>query len=173
MRRDWPVTRRLDDPVLTASWWDPAGPVIVAGIGAKARIQYGVEATLAWEGAQIAEAKARWGRPVLYRRKKVTDPLPAGAVVAPELPIESLLRETSLVITWHSNVAVDAIRLGIPVVCRDGAAAAICPSVLGADHVPLPVEVRTRFLDNLAWFQWTPSEAGACWTWLQELMACA
>ena len=42
--------------------------------------------------------------------------------------IDQALTGCSLVVTWHSNVAVDAIRMGIPVVCRDGAAAAVCPS---------------------------------------------
>ncbi len=174
MRRDWPAERRDADPVRTGSFWDPSGPVIVAGIGAKARIQYGVDATLAWEAAQIADARRRFGRHVLYRRKKATDPLPRGAVLAPELTIDQLLLGASLVITWHSNVAVDAIRLGVPVVCRDGAAAAVCPSTLDAEHLPLASELRTRFLDNLAWFQWAPSEARDCWSWIQDLVtSCA
>jgi hypothetical protein len=60
-------------------------------------------------------------------------------VLTTDQPIEHVLAGASLVVTWHSNVAVDAIRLGIPVICREGAAAAVCPSELGADD-PRPLD---------------------------------
>jgi hypothetical protein len=87
-------------------------------------------------------------------------------------PIDQALAGASLVVTWHSNVAVDAIRLGLPVICRDGAAAAVCPSDFRTtDPQPLPASVRDRFLANLAWFQWSNSEAAAFWPWAQEMLS--
>jgi hypothetical protein len=58
-------------------------------------------------------------------------------------------------------------------VCRDGAAAAICPSEYAKDLAPLPLALRDKLLINLAYFQWaaTTYEARACWRWLKELMA--
>ena len=51
-------------------------------------------------------------------------------------------------------------------------AAAVCPSTwTDEDPQPLPVAVRDRFLANLAWFQWAPNEAAACWAWLRELLS--
>ncbi len=170
MRRDWPTTRVTADAIAVSTAWKPSGPVLVAGIGDKARVQYGA-AVAEWEATMIAAARAR-GRVVQYRPKR-PGPVPRGTTPASTGSIEAALRGTSLVITWHSNVAVDAIRLGIPVICQDGAAAAVCPSdfPVAGEPQPLPAPVRDRFLGNLAWFQWAPSEAPQLWTWLRELLA--
>ena len=72
--------------------------------------------------------------------------------------------------TWHSNIAVDAIALGIPAVCVDGAAAAVCPAELPEEVRPFDPALRDRFLANLAWFQWAPSEARECWAFLRGLL---
>lgn len=158
LRRTWPTSRFEADRIGVSNGWDPRGPVIVAGIGVKATVQYGDQVAL-WEAAMTADAHRR-GYRVQHRPKQ-------GA----SAPIEQTLRGASLCITWHSNVAVDAIRLGIPVICRDGAAAAVCPSTWTDDPQPLAVDVRDRFLANLAWFQWTPGEAPLLWRFLQELLA--
>lgn len=173
MRRDWPRARWDANPAPVADTWRPEGPVIIAGLGPKARVQYGASTIDAWERSMITTCRARWpGRPVLYRRKRDNVPVPMSVAVTSDGPIESVLRGASLVVTWHSNVAVDAIRMGIPVICRDGAAAAVCPSdFTREDPQPLAPALRDRFLHNLAWFQWAPDEAPACWAFLQELLA--
>lgn len=175
MRRDWPVSRLRAAHVTVADHWQPTGPIVVAGLGDKARVQYGAAAVDAWELSMAQACQARWpGRRIVYRKKRATASAPAWAatVSSGATPIEGVLTGASLVITWHSNVAVDAIRLGIPVICRDGAAAAVCPSTLGNDDPqPLAPDLRQRFLANLAWFQWTPNEAPQCWTFLRELLA--
>jgi len=172
MRQSRPETRLRADGVRLEQTWDRRGPVIVAGIGAKATVQYGSDLVRAWEQAQMAVARAAGFR-VLYRPKRTDGPVAEGASPAPRGPIDTVLRGASAVITWHSNVAVDAIRLGIPAVCRDGAAAAVCASTWspGLEHLPRP---RQRdFLANLAWFQWAPSEARNCWAFLLDVLACA
>jgi hypothetical protein len=170
MRRDLPAARFLADKVPIANLWNPTGPVVIAGLGDKARVQYGAATVDRWEEFMARSCALRWpGRPVVYRRKKHGSPVPPWASPTSLQPIEDVLKGASLVITWHSNVAVDAIRLGIPAICRDGAAAAVCPSELGPDDPqPLPTDVRDRFLANLAWFQWAPTEASAFWGWAQE-----
>lgn len=172
MRKDLLSTRFVADRVKVANVWNADGPVIVAGIGTKARVQYGAHVVDAWERDMIA----RWlaaGKNVLYRRKRGIGAVPAGAKDAGDAPIEQVLSGASLVITYHSNVAVDAIRMGIPVICRDGAAAAVCPSTWPGFEAPQPLQpdVRDRFLSNLAWFQWRPDEALACWSFLKELLS--
>jgi hypothetical protein len=174
LRREWPATRLLADRVPVRDAWKPTGPVLLAGLGRKAREQYAADQTLIWEAAMIAACRARWpARSVLYRRKTPDAPMPSGVQVVGGGPIDQVLAGASLVVTWHSNVAVDAIRLGIPVVCRDGAAAAVCPADLPDEPCPLPADVRDRFLANLAWFQWgtTPAEAQGCWAFLRELLS--
>lgn len=120
----------------------------------------------------LTACRDRWPeRKIVYRTKKIGGPVPDGVTIAPMIPIELALAGASLVITWHSNVAVDAIRLGIPVICRDGAASAICPSDFGHDDpTPVAEDVREQFLRNLAYFQWAPNEATACWQFLREVM---
>jgi hypothetical protein len=162
MAKDYPPDRLLlDSPPIVDNWRNPHGQVIIAGIGRKATVQYGAETVEAWEAAMADEARRRWPLRQVVRRPK---PLSPG-------PPDHALRGASLVVTWHSNIAVDAVRLGIPAVCRDGAAAAVCPSEIPDDPRPLPQEVRRRFLSNLAWFQWDPAnEARACWLFLQGLL---
>lgn len=172
LRRDWPAARLAGDRITVADRWNPDGPIVVAGIGRKARVQYG-DAVEIWERQMIAAAQARWpDRQVLYRRKQLDAPVPDGMALTSDRPIEDVLVGASLLITWHSNVSVDAIRLGIPVICHDGAAAAVCPSFFdNEDPSPLTVGVRDRFLRNLAWFQWAPNEARQFWAWVPEVLA--
>lgn len=171
LRRDWPAARLASDGIVIFDDWNPGGPTLVAGIGNKARIQYGEATVAAWEAEMVAACRAQWpGRPVYYRPKpNHAGTPPPGAEFAAEGPIEHILRGIGLVITWHSNVAIDALRRGIPVVCRDGAAAAACPSTLPLQPTPLDHPLRARLLANLAWFQWAPSEASAAWHFLREV----
>lgn len=173
MQRNLPFDRLIRDDVTVEEGHDPQGPIILAGLGDKARVQYGPGVIDRWEQQMADGCRARWGRPVLYRRKRPTSAVPAWATLASDGPIESVLTGASLLVTWHSNVAVDAIRLGIPVVCHDGAAAAVCPSTLDDPRATTPLEwgLRWAFLANLAWFQWTPQEAPGCWKFLSEALA--
>lgn len=173
MRRDWSSSRLEADGVSIEHRWDPQGPVVIAGLGDKARIQYGPAVVDAWEESMMRACQARWPKRLIrYRRKKPSSAVPAWACLTGGGDIDHVLRGASLLVTWHSNVAVDAIRLGIPVICRDGAAAALCPDRLGeADPEPLADDLRRRFLANLAWFQWKPTEAAALWAFVLELTA--
>lgn len=169
MRRNWPMDRLTADGITVGSVWNPDGPVIIAGIGAKALVQYG-DVVPRWEQAVIDECRAR-GRRVVYRPKRHTYDSPQWVDRCDKQTIDESLTGASLLVTWHSNAAVDAIRLGVPAVCRDGAAAAVCPSTL-ADATPLDPNVRDRFLANLAYFQWLPTEASAAWRWVAEMLTC-
>lgn len=171
MRCEWPSDRLIDDGLQVTNEWNPDGPVVMAGLGGKARVQYGASVVDEWEADMMRLCAAKWPKRIIYRPKKADSPVPGWASYVDRGPaIEDVLRGASLVITWHSNVAVDAIRMGIPVVCRDGAAASVCRSTIDDRPLPLAIDVRTRFLSNLAWFQWAPSEAAACWRFVQETL---
>jgi hypothetical protein len=157
MRRAMPATRLAADGVKTVSVWNPDGPVVVAGLGEKARVQYGASTIDRWE-ADMVTAVHGYGRRVVYREKKAPG------------TINQALEGASALITWHSNAAVDAIRLGVPAVCRDGAAAAVCSTTYAPTLQPLLPEVRDQFLANLAWFQWAPDETPAMWHWVREVL---
>lgn len=174
MRSALSADRLVADGIVLTNEWNPAGPVVIAGLGPKALVQYGKGAVSEWEGDMMRACAARWPMPIIYRPKKDENDAPAWATqVSRGGAIETVLRGASLVITWHSNVAVDAIRMGIPVVCRDGAAAAVCPSTLPDEIVPRPLAtvVRDQFLANLAWFQWRPSEARGLWRFATEMLS--
>jgi hypothetical protein len=169
MRRELPRARFDADAPPVADCWDKDGPVLIAGVGAKAAVQYGAVVVQQWEQAQVARAR-KAGRSVLFRPKLGGARLP-GVELARPGPIDAVLAGCSAAVTWHSNVAVDAIRLGIPAVCRDGAAACLSDSEWRAGLQPLPAEWQQRFLANLAWFQWAPAEARECWSFLREALA--
>lgn len=169
MKKTRSGARLAGDRLTIAERWNPQGPVVIAGIGQKAQVQYG-DQVRAWEQS-IADQCRALGRTVWYRPKQAQAPILDGCQRAPVAPIDDVLAGASLVCTWHSNVAVDAIRLGIPVACRDGAAAAVCYSELVQHPEPLPPSVRDQFLANLAHFQYSPSEAAACWAFLLDLLS--
>ncbi len=164
MQRPLPASRFASDRPEIINAWKSDGPIIIAGIGCKARKQYGAETVSDWEDAMARSCRERFpGREIIRRPKKPDT-----------VPIERALVGASLLITWHSNVAVDAIRMGIPVICKDGAAAAVCPSELpvSGELVPLSTALRDQFLANLAWFQWDlKTESAACWAFLRETLA--
>ncbi len=172
LKKDWPETRLQADNLVIADRWKATGPIVVAGIGRKARVQYG-GAVLAWEAQLIEACRARWPqRRLIYRRKHPDAPVPSNVPASSAGTMDDALSGASLLITWHSNAAVDAIRLGIPVICKDGAAAAVYPSTLGPDDPqPIPTTLRDRVLANLAWFQWGLHELAGFWHWLRELLA--
>ncbi len=159
MKTDLPSTRFDRDPVKVDDVWSPKGPAVIAEIGAKAQVQYGQQVAV-WEEV-VTEELQRLGRRVVRR--------PKGHMKV--IPIERALGGASLLATWHSNAAIDALRLGVPVLCRDGAAAAVCSSFLAPTQRPLDRAVRDRFLRNLAWFQWGLDEMPTCWAFLRELLA--
>lgn len=169
LHQTWPRHRFEATQVPVRDTWNQDGPIVLAGVGPKAVTQYG-QIVEEWEHDMVRVCQARWTRPILYKPKKPTQGHLHGTRLT-RAPIEELLTGASLLITWHSNCAVDAIRHGVPVVCRDGAAAAVYPAEFAAeDPRPISIELRDRFLGNLAWFQWTPDEALDCWQWLRELL---
>lgn len=123
-----------------------------------------------WTAAKSRELRAAFPGCRIAYRPKPGRPRESG-VSFDEVstdPIGIALTRASLVVCKHSNVAVDACRHGVPVVCEDGAAAAIYPHAL-ADAKKQPTAAqRLEFLHRLAWWQWSPDEAerGEAWRWL-------
>lgn len=144
----------------------PDGNIILVGNGPKS----GAVGATGWAAEKSREIRKTFPRyRVVYRPKRhFIEPHVECDAVAREDPIERVLELASLVVCRHSNVAVDACRMGIPAVCEDGAAAAIYPSRL-EDAAKQPSEAkRIEFLQRLAWWQWSESEIrnGDIWPWL-------
>lgn len=141
---------------------DPAGPIVLVGLGAKSNRAWGLDA-LEWERAKLADLRQRFpGREVLWRPKG-GKPQPFGKLrMDYSTPIDQLLKGASLVVCRHSNVAVDACVAGVPVECDDGAAAAL----YRGDPNPTR-EQRAEFLRRLSWFEWSRDHAPAAWAFIQ------
>ena len=145
---------------------DPAGPVLLIGIGPKSAALLGLQ-FLEWESMVLARLKATMpGRRVLWRPKGRHAVQLQGAKLRHEMNIEEALRGCSLVVCRHSNVAVDACVAGVPVSCEGGAALAL----YGGNPAPTK-EQRAEFLARLSWFNWRPAEAAQAWAWIERATA--
>lgn len=167
MRGEFPGAQRWRESGLAiTSRSHPDGDIVLVGNGPKS----GAVGATGWAAEKSREIrKAFPKRRIVYRPKRhFIEPHIECDGVAREETIEKVLELASLVVCRHSNVAVDACRMGIPVVCEDGAGAAIYPATL-EDAGNQPNEAtRIEFLQRLAWWQWSESEIrrGDIWPWL-------
>lgn len=146
---------------------DPAGPILLVGLGPKSVYAYDLRPGQEWERAKVRELRARFPRRQIVWRPKGHYAVPLQDLqVRHGMPIEEALRGCSMVVCRHSNVAVDACIAGIPVECEDGAAAAL----YRGNPAPTP-EQRLEFLHRLSWWNWSRLEAGAAWDWIERVVA--
>lgn len=144
---------------------DPAGPIMIVGLGVKSLYAYGIGEPLRWERAKLKSLQARFpGRTIVFRPKGDKVRLLGGLPLRHGMPIELALRGLSLVACRHSNVAVDAAVAGVPVECDDGAAAAL----YGENPQPTR-EQRADFLARLSWWNWGAHEAAEAWAWAERM----
>ena len=147
---------------------DPEGPILLVGMGRKSRAQFAMQ-DRAWEREALKAIRMVYpDRKIHYRPKVPEDAIP-GTVSVGGCPIQEAIQGCSLVVCRHSNVAVDACIAGVPVVCEDGAARAIYRPELAMPINPT-AQTRLRFLQNLAWWQWTPNEAIQTWKFLTKIL---
>lgn len=159
---DMPLDRWQMTGIALREDFDPRGPIILVGIGCKSRTQFGLNGQ-EWELRMLDSIRRAYpGRNVLYRPKK---PERLAGCASVDGEIEDVLRGASLVVCRHSNVAVDACIAGVPVVCEDGAAVALYGSDLRKPVSPDHAQ-RLKFLQNLAWWNWKPTEAVNAWKFL-------
>ena len=143
---------------------DVMGPILLVGMGRKAQGVHGMPAQ-AWEKDALRRIRSACpGREVWFKPKRVHD-RPLAGVRTVHGPIHQVLRGVSLVVCRHSNVAIDACIAGVPVVCEDGAAAALYRSDLAKPVAPR-LDARLAFLRSLAWWQWKPEEAPQAWSYI-------
>ena len=141
---------------------DPTGPVILVRMGAKTHKQFG-QAAVNWEVNAAQRIREIYPDRVLIDRPKLQNIV---KIRTGQCPIEDLLRGASLVVCRHSNVAIDACIAGVPVVCEDGAGFALYGNDIKRPVNPTPHQ-RSRFLHNLAWWQWHPGEAAEAWQFIK------
>lgn len=170
---DWHPQRLLDRAPLDSSRWDrmhlplrndcdPAGPVILVGLGPKTRA---IIEDRDWEAVKFAELSKRFpGRRIIFRPKPRRPHPSLHCQTDATSPIETLLRGASLVVVRHSNVGVDAVVAGIPVEAEDGAVKYLD----GKEYSP---QNRLEFLWRLAHFNWRADEAKGAWRMIEKCLA--
>lgn len=149
--------------------------IVVAGSGPKSSVRDGNEFQ-AWEREAIAALRLLTDREIVYRPKpymKDAAPPPIeGSRMDREKPIAALLEGAHAVVTRQSNVAVDALRLGVPVFCLDGVASVLAKDDLSWIESPrIPSDdQRLQFFADLAYCQWTMAElrTGAAWAHIKD-----
>lgn len=149
---------------------NPAGAVVIAASGPKSSARDGLEFQ-GWERAAIQHLRQHTDRPLVYRPKpymKAGAPQPLeGAAMDLRKPVDLLLRDAWAVVTRQSNVAVDALRCGLPVFAEAGVASVLGLKDLGLIEAPWrPSEAaKVQFFADLAWCQFRLAELRSGFLW--------
>lgn len=144
--------------------WQDGEEILVVGASEKSMAQHGF-GYMEWE----RKAVRRLGDvgKVVYRPKP-HDPNrhPIPGVGYDSRPVAEALASAKLVVTHHSNMAVDALVAGVPVYCETGVGAAFSVPFGSFERRP----GREQFLYDVAWLQWTLAEMadGTCWSFLKS-----
>jgi hypothetical protein len=152
-------------------WRTTGTHIVLAGMSAKAARTSGY-GYLEFERATATMLRALTDRPIVYRPKPSgndrTD-IKGTRICPTTMTLDDCLADAWAVVTYRSNVGVDALVAGIPIYTVEGAARLLSmPSLDLIRDPPLP-DNRSAFMSALAWAQWTPEEmaTGACWAWLR------
>lgn len=119
---------------------------------------------------EVTDLFRETGRTVRFRKHPMDHSpyCPTGADYSADDLIEDLAG-ASLVVTWNSNVGVDAALFGTPVIALDQGSMAW--DVSGHELTADPVTPdRQRWAERLAWCQWAPHEIedGTAWNHLRQ-----
>lgn len=148
--------------------------VLLAGMSEKAAWVFDLK-PLEYEKRMITEIRKHTDKPILYRPKpswKGAAPLPGTTYSPPDEPLQDALDRSFVVVTHHSNVAIDAIVNGKPcIVTGHGVGMAVSTSLDCLEEPYFPYEEkRMKWLSNIAYTQWNVKEiqAGKPWKHLKK-----
>lgn len=146
------------------------GHILLCGIGKKSRVMLGFNGA-EWENKKAKEIRAAYpDRKIIYRPKPRLVESITGCAKGYEGQIQDYMRGCSMVVTGHSNVAVDACIHGVPAVCNDGAAAYLYGNDLASPNNP-DYGKRLDFLERLAWFNWHARESAQMLEFITHIIA--
>lgn len=168
---------------------DPDGPVLIFGQVEGGYAEIGFDA--AAEYGRVGEAIRRRlpGRRVLFRlhpafvkRRNRSDPEIAvvqhsmdAEILFADQPLRTLLDRCSLAVCWASNVCADVVLAGVPLIVLSDLSIGAAAAERDLENVNCPrappLADRIRWLEELAWRQWTLPEiaSGKAWKVLRTL----
>lgn len=144
--------------------------ILVAGMGSKAAWAEKLEPLNSWETNAIAEIKRHTDRPIHFRPKTPDAPPIPGSTYSPGIPLSVALASANVVVTHHSNVAVDGLINGAPAFAFAGVSSVIGLQDLSKIETPLYSDHREQWLNDVAYCQWSIKELrdGTCWNHLKS-----
>lgn len=141
---------------------DPAGHIVLAGIGPKQRAYQ--PWLVNWEARKLAELKRRFpGRRIVYRPKPKREFVKLPCETDANSEIGEVLRGAALAVCNHSNVAIDAVLAGVPYESEDG----VSTWLRGKPYTP---EARHDFCRRIARWQYKRGEMVEAWRFLRRMV---
>ena len=150
-------------------WRTTGEEILVAGMSERAARVWNLGGATEHAAAMIAEIRKHTDRPIAYRPKPSwvdAQPIP-GTRYANGL-LQDELRRAWMVVTYRSNVAVDALIEGVPIlVLGDHPASLMSHNDLSRIEDPWRPEdpMRLNFCSSLAWHQFSLREMRSGWMW--------
>jgi hypothetical protein len=137
--------------------------VLLVDMGPKSKVQYGIHD---WAQRKLLELCKEFPVTSIIHRPKPRREytLLKGVATDSSTPMPRLLQSAKLVVTHHSNAAVEAAIAGVPSRSEDGAA-------VWLEKREFTEENRMSFLRRLSNWQMTIDEAPRTWSFLLERMA--
>lgn len=129
------------------------GPVILVGLGRKSRAYLKL---FDWEAKKYRELRKEFPNKEIIFRPKGTDTMRLPCKTDRVTPFTKMVRGASLVVSRHSNCAIDAIVHGIPFRSEAGAAMAFDGD-------------REKFMNKLARWEYRPDQAAEAWKFAKEI----
>ncbi len=145
--------------------------VLVAGMGTKGCDLYGIRHQ-SWDRWAVEEIQKYTDRKIIYRPKpSEVNPKPIDGTILSQSHenVKDIISRSWCIVTHHSNVAVDALLLGIPAICYGGAASCTLKSKIKDVETPDYID-REQFFHNLAYCQFSLQEmtTGECWGYIKN-----
>ncbi len=145
---------------------DRPGQILVTGMSAKASGTHGLRPGQ-WERDTIALLRQYTTRQITLRNKPTKR--------SPNIQtIEDALNRSHMLVTHHSNTAIDALVNGVPYYCKKGVARRLSVPKMNGDiieNLPTVDDIdRMKLLNSVAYCQWTPEEmrTGELWDYLRN-----
>lgn len=146
--------------------------ILLAGMGPKSCDLYHTRYQQ-WDRWVVEEIQKHTDRKIIYRPKPsdlIAKPIEGTHFSNRAQSITTVINSSWCIVTYHSNVSVDALLCGIPAICCEGAANSILNADIANIEKPNYIKNREQFFWNLAWCQWSLQEmaSGECWKYIKE-----